>query len=66
MSDFKILHIGIGGVTDVTSSVTGMSSNLPEDEAIEMTNWDKWISFWDRLSKAHLLSEEDISNGNNR
>lgn len=62
MSDFKIMHIGIGGVTDVTSSMTGMPSNLPEDEAIEMTDWDKWISFWDRLSKAHLASDGEVNN----
>jgi hypothetical protein len=62
MSDFKILHIGIGGVTDVTSSLTGMPQNLPEDEAIEMTDWDKWISFWDRLSKAHLSSDGEVKN----
>lgn len=62
MSDFKILHIGIGGVTDVTGSATGMPQNLPEDEAIEMTNWDKFEGFWNRVSKAHLYSDGEVKN----
>lgn len=60
MSDIRIIHLGIGGATDITASATGMPQNLPEDEAIEMTNWDKWISFWDRLSKAHLASDGEV------
>lgn len=61
MSDFKILHIGIGGVTDVTSSVTGMPQNLPEDERVEMTDWDKFKDFWNRVAKAPLYSEREVT-----
>ena len=37
---------------DVTQLLTGMPQNLPEEEALEMTDWDKWIDFWNRVDKA--------------
>lgn len=63
MGNFKITHVGCGGATDITATITGMPTNLPEDEAIEMTNWDKWISFWNNY--ADLLERRERENGNN-
>lgn len=60
MSDIRITHVGIGGATDVTSLLTGRPQNLPEEEAVEMTDWDKWISFWDRVAAAPLFSEREV------
>lgn len=63
MGNFKITHVGCGGATDITATITGMPQNLPEDEAIEMTNWDKWESFWNNY--ADLLERRERENGNN-
>lgn len=52
---------------DVTALLTGVPQNLPEDEATEMTNWDKFISFWERYDA--LLErriKEEQNNGNHR
>lgn len=52
---------------DVTALLTGVPQNLPEDEATEMTNWDKFISFWERYDA--LLEQrikEEQNNGNHR
>ena len=61
MSDFKITHIGIGGLTDVTATLTGMPQNLPEDEAIEMTDWDKFEAVWNRVAEIPLFSEREVA-----
>ena len=37
---------------DVTALLTGVPQNLPEEEALEMTDWDKFIDFWNRVDKA--------------
>ena len=42
---------------DVTALLTGQPDNLPEDERIEMTDWDKFADFWNRVAEAPLLSE---------
>ena len=63
MGNFKIIHVGCGGATDITATITGRPTNLPEDEAIEMTNWDKWESFWNNY--ADLLERRERENGNN-
>ena len=57
MGDIKLTYIGIGGSIDVTELLTGMPQNLPKDEALQMTNFDKWEAFWNRLAEVPLLSE---------
>ena len=37
---------------DVTALLTGQPDNLPEDERIEMTDWDKFADFWNRVADA--------------
>lgn len=61
MSDFKIYLVGTGGVTDITRTATGMPQNLPEDEKVEMTDWDRFSDFWNRVAKAPLFSEREIN-----
>lgn len=37
---------------DVTALLTGQPDNLPEDEMLEMTDWDKFADFWNRVADA--------------
>lgn len=52
MSDFKLTYVTNLEGRDVTRELSGMPMNLPEDERVEMTDWDKWIGFWGRVDKA--------------
>lgn len=60
MSDVRITYVGALETSDITTTVTGRPQNLPEEEAVELTNWDKWISFWDRVAAAPLFSEREV------
>lgn len=42
---------------DVTALLTGQPQGLPEDETLEMTDWDRFADFWNRVAEAPLLSE---------
>ena len=37
---------------DVTALLTGQPDGLPEDEMLEMTDWDKFADFWNRVADA--------------
>jgi len=63
----KVIWTTRSEARDVTALLTGVPQNLPEDEATEMTNWDKFISFWERYDA--LLErriKEEQNNGNHR
>ena len=63
----KVTYATRSEARDVTALLTGVPQNLPEDEATEMTNWDKFISFWERYDA--LLErriKEEQNNGNHR
>ena len=64
MGDIKLTYIGVGGSMDVTELLTGMPQNLPKDEALQMTNFDKWEAFWNRLAEVPLLSEREYGKEN--
>lgn len=57
MSEFKILYTGANYQMDATETLTG----LREEE--EMTNWDKFADFWNRVADA---MERKYKDGNNR
>lgn len=52
MSEFKLTYVTKFEGRDLTRTLTGMPMTLPEDERLEMTDWDKWIDFWNRMDKA--------------
>ena len=52
MSDFKVTWIGANYATDVTTTLSGQPQGLREEEKTEMTNEEKFISFWDAVDKA--------------
>lgn len=52
MSEFKITWVGANYAKDVTATLAGVNNNLPEPERTEMTNEEKFISFWDAVDKA--------------
>lgn len=37
---------------DVTALLTGQPDGLPEDEMLEMTDWDRFADFWNRVADA--------------
>ena len=57
MGDVKLTLVGKGGAIDVTALLTGMPQNLPKDEALEMTDFNKLAAFWNRVAEIPLLSE---------
>ena len=66
MGDLKFIYVGRNGIRrDVTATMTGMPQNLLKEEALEMTDWDKYSETTNMLSKAKLLSEEMQNEGHN-
>lgn len=57
MGDVRVTWLSNLERRDVTRELTGRDNSLEEDARIEMTNWNRWISFWDAVSKAPLFSE---------
>ena len=55
MGDFSLTLVCRNGFgMDVTTELTGMPIRLPEDERVEMTDWDKFNSFWETVYAAQL------------
>ena len=52
MSDFRITYVTRHEARDVTTLLTGHPQGLPEDEATEMTDWDRFSDFWNRVADA--------------
>ena len=52
MSEFKLTYVTKFEGRDLTNTLTGMPMMLPEDERLEMTDWDKFADFWNRMDKA--------------
>lgn len=48
----RVIYVSNLESRDVTAFLTGQPDNLPEDEMLEMTDWDKFADFWDRVDKA--------------
>ncbi len=53
----RVIYVSNLESRDVTAFLTGQPDNLPEDEMLEMTDWDKFADFWNRVAEAPLLSE---------
>lgn len=63
MGDYTITWLTNAEKRDVTFELTGRDNRLEEDARVEMTNWTKFINFWDAVSKAPLFSERKIEDG---
>lgn len=48
----RVIYVSNLEARDVTAFLTGQPDNLPEDEMLEMTDWDKFADFWNRVDKA--------------
>lgn len=48
----KVIWTTRSEARDVTALLTGVPQNLPEDEATEMTDWDRFADFWNRVADA--------------
>lgn len=53
----RVIYVSNLESRDVTAFLTGQPDNLPEDEMLERTDWDKFADFWNRVAEAPLLSE---------
>lgn len=63
----RVIWITHSEARDVTALLTGQPQGLPEDETLEMTDWDRFADFWNRVAEAPLLSErKENNNGNYR
>ena len=63
----RVIWITHSEARDVTALLTGQPQGLPEDETLEMTDWDRFADFWNRVAEASLLSErKENNNGNYR
>lgn len=48
----RVIYVSNLEARDVTAFLTGQPDNLPEDEMLEMTDWDKFADFWNRVADA--------------
>ena len=48
----RVIYVSNLESRDVTAFLTGQPDNLPEDKMLEMTNWDKFADFWNRVADA--------------
>ena len=48
----KVIWTTRSEARDVTALLTGQPQGLPEDETLEMTDWDRFADFWNRVADA--------------